>query len=141
MARLLIWRSEIPELPEYHLTPDEFFPLNEGDLERDFANMAYWYRETLDRAIHYPVGVDVEPRFKKPTIPLGDTVLTLRRTCNLLIRGRFRYILPGRYRTLWIFWFLAGLPILLPLVLSQTVTYRRRNLRKIQCLSVFLRQR
>jgi hypothetical protein len=97
MARQAIWKPEVTERPEYHLKPEEFFSLHEDDLDRDFANTAYWYREKLDKVTHYPVGVDVEPRFNKPPIPLGDTVLILRRVCNLLVRGRFRYILPGSY--------------------------------------------
>jgi hypothetical protein len=72
--------------------------------------MWYWYREKLDPSTRYPVNVDVEPRFKRPKciVPVGNTVLTCRRTCNLIVRGRFRYILPGKYQVRWVFWFYAG---------------------------------
>lgn len=110
MVRQEIWKSGSTVRETYRLPSEEFTALHEDDLDQDFPNMGFWYREKLDLHTHYPVDVEVESRFQRPggVIPVGETVLTLRRICNLIVRGRFRYIMPGRYQVKWIFWFPAG---------------------------------
>ncbi|EWC47641.1 hypothetical protein DRE_03261 [Drechslerella stenobrocha 248] len=94
----------------YHLSPKDFTAVHDEDLDQDYPDMSFWYREPLDPDSHYPIGVQVDARFRRPgsILPIGDTVLTLRRICNLIIRGCFRGIAPGRYQVQWIFWFPAG---------------------------------
>ena len=108
--RHAIWKSDPTVSPTYELSSEEFSALHQDDLDQDYPNMAYWYREKLDPSTRYPVGVKVEDRFSRPggIVPIGKTVLTVRRICNLLVRARFRSIIPGKYPIRWIFWFPAG---------------------------------
>lgn len=105
-----IWKSDPSTRPTYELSPEEFSANHQDDLDQDYPDMTYWYREKLDPNTLYPVGVEVESRFNRPggIVPVGNTVLTLRRVCNILVRARFRYILPGKYQIRWVFWFPAG---------------------------------
>lgn len=109
-TRPAIWKPGSSTRLTYELSPEAFVAIHEGDIDTDFPNMFYWYREELDPNTYYPVGVNVESPFNKAAgiVPIGDKILTLRRICNLLVRARFRCVEPGKYQIRWIFWFPAG---------------------------------
>lgn len=105
----LIVKALIRMVPQVISVPASAFKCHEEELkDADCPGRFFWYREKVTD-ITYPADVRVDPVFAQPKVrPIGDTILTCRRTANVLIRHRLSHVVPGLYHVRWIFWFWAG---------------------------------
>lgn len=95
-------------LPRTHISASEFSCTDEKTIDADFPGRYLWYRENVGPN-GYPAGVQVLQEYYDPDIrPIGDKILTCRRTANLLLRYQISNIEPGLYCITWVFWFWAG---------------------------------
>lgn len=71
--------------------------------DTDHPSMAYWYRET----IHIPTGYPVEVAVKTSSVirPIGDVIVSCRRSVYIDRRLIGIEIPPGSYHIIWIMWF------------------------------------
>ncbi|KAE9364538.1 FabD/lysophospholipase-like protein [Stipitochalara longipes BDJ] len=102
-------QNSFPLGPQIHHIPvEKFIASGEGILDTDYPGRYFYYRETVHGG-GYPAGVQMDPQFiNRDVRPISNTIITCRRTVNLQIRGKERWIAPGSYRVTWIFWFVAG---------------------------------
>lgn len=85
-----------------------FQAVHEGDMDTDYHSMAYWYREKIVNS-RYPAAVQVSKDFQDGVIgPVGNEILSLRRVCNVDVRGQAFNINPGKYRVRFVIWLWSG---------------------------------
>lgn len=105
----LVARALFAMLPHtYSISASEFTCLDIDTPDADYPGRRLWYIEKLG-ANNYPDGVRVELEHATGNArPVGDTILTCRRTANALLRHRRTHVDPGQYKVLWLFWCWGG---------------------------------
>lgn len=92
----------------HHISANKFIAINEGMLDNEYPGRYYYHREEVEQG-GYPYGVRVAPEFLGNRVrPVDSSIISCRRTVNLQLRGQERWIAPGSYLVVWVFWFTGG---------------------------------